>query len=69
MTFLDILNIATLYIHDDQRTASEAYRRYCERKKAAGKVWALASNKAAKERVKAKQEVGEIVALVLEAAR
>ncbi len=68
---LNAWNVAISYIHDDERTALEAYRRYLR----LSRVLALEANKAVREK-KAKEgyvedltTVGEVVALVQEAAR
>ncbi len=51
---LDLSNCALLYIHDDKRTALEAYRRYHKLSKAL----ALQRNKAVKEK-RAMEGVGK----------
>lgn len=51
---LDLMNVAILYIHDDERTALQAYRRYQKLSKAL----ALQRNKEVKEK-RAKEGAGK----------
>ena len=50
---LDLSNVILAYVHEDEKTATEAYRRYLRKRKAASEIWAKLRDRAAREKKEA----------------